>query len=491
MALVDIGLFAILALAAGWVGTSRLASARGWLLLAGSLLAVYWLQPISALRNLDFWLPTLSLLLAGAAWAFTQTAGISGMRPELRTVLVSAGVVLGIGLLRYTGPVCCLSASRPPQAAAILLVLALAAALILVPLRLNLSRRRLQTILIVLLLLLFLILKSDSLAEWVSALLRRIAGQDPALASPLDLRWLGYSYLAFRLVHVLRDAQDGRLPASNLKEFLTYALFFPALTAGPIDRIGRFVPELRQDARFNQFKANCAHGAQRIITGMFKKFVLADALALVSLSAQNAPQAAAGLWLWVLLYTFALRIYFDFSGYTDIAIGLGQLAGIRLPENFEQPYRKTNLTAFWNTWHITLAQWFRAYYFFPVTRWLRQRSHPTWAVILVGQFSTMLLIGLWHGFTWNFAIWGAWHGLGLFIHNRWSDWQRSAAWEAIALQLSRLPGAGKPWAGWLSRFAAWFITFNYVSLGWVWFALPTPALALSVFHKLAAALMVW
>jgi alginate O-acetyltransferase complex protein AlgI len=177
-----------------------------------------------------------------------------------------------------------------------------------------------------------------------------------------------------------------------------------------------------------------------------------------------------------LLYAFALRIYFDFAGYTDIALGLGALLGIRLPENFNSPYLKTNLTAFWNSWHITLAQWFRSYFFNPFTRALRanRRKLPTWTIILIGQICTMVLIGLWHGFTLNFIVWGVWHALGLFIHNRWSEWARPHA--SI---LEKRPRTRQ-----VLSVGGWFITFNYVSLGWVWFALPSLADSMLVFHKL-------
>ena len=176
------------------------------------------------------------------------------------------------------------------------------------------------------------------------------------------------------------------------------------------------------------------------------------------------------------IYAFSLRIYLDFAGYTDIAIGIGQLLGFKLPENFAQPYRKTNLTSFWNSWHITLSQWFRAYFFNPITRWLR--SHPgqipVWVIVLLGQLGTMLLIGLWHGISWNFAIWGLWHGLGLFLHNRWTDWSRSTQKKLPQTKPVRI----------LSTATSWFITFNYVSLGWVWFALSEPVHSLSILQKL-------
>ncbi len=107
-------------------------------------------------------------------------------------------------------------------------------------------------------------------------------------------------------------------------------------------------------------------GLTRILTGCLKKFVLADSLALFALNPQNAVQTASAAWMWLLLLAYALRIYFDFAGYTDIALGLARLVGLQLPENFDRPYLKQNLTAFWNSWHITLSQWFRTLRLLPV-----------------------------------------------------------------------------------------------------------------------------
>jgi alginate O-acetyltransferase complex protein AlgI len=152
------------------------------------------------------------------------------------------------------------------------------------------------------------------------------------------------------------------------------------------------------------------------------------------------------------------------------------LAGIKLPENFDKPYLKPNLTAFWNSWHMTLAQWFRAYYFNPLTRSLRTgKLHlPISAIIFIGQLSTMILIGLWHGVTWNFFIWGIWHGFGMFFHNRWSEFIKGKLPDSSHnTRLQRLP-----------VLISTFITFNYVTLGWVWFALPYPGLSWDVLTRL-------
>jgi alginate O-acetyltransferase complex protein AlgI len=311
-------------------------------------------------------------------------------------------------------------------------------------------------------LLLFVVLKTDALAQAAAGILRRLTGQSAGLASAFDIRWLGFSYIAFRLIHALRDRMTGRLPGVSLREFITYVVFFPALAAGPIDRTERFVKDLR--AAPAGLRQSAVPGVERVAAGAFKKFVLADGLAILALNAVNARQTAAAGWMWIFLYAYALRIYFDFSGYTDIAIGLGRWAGIALPENFNRPYLQPDLTAFWNSWHMTLAQWFRSYFFNPLTRALRSspRGIPMAVIIFTGQLATMALIGLWHGVNWNFLIWGCWHGVGLFLHNRWGEWSR-----ARVARLESRPPWKKAYTA-LSTLA----TFHYVALGWVWFALP-------------------
>jgi D-alanyl-lipoteichoic acid acyltransferase DltB (MBOAT superfamily) len=150
--------------------------------------------------------------------------------------------------------------------------------------------------------------------------------------------------------------------------------------------------------------------------------------------------------------------------------------GIALPENFNAPYLKPNLTQFWNNWHMTLTQWFRAYYFNPLTRWLRTggRKLSAAAIIFITQITTFVLIGMWHGITWNFVLWGAWHGLGLFVQNRYSEWVRP-----------RLPDlAARPALKQGLAVVGGLLTFHYVALGWVWFALPSTGLSWQVFLKL-------
>jgi D-alanyl-lipoteichoic acid acyltransferase DltB (MBOAT superfamily) len=244
------------------------------------------------------------------------------------------------------------------------------------------------------------------------------------------------------------------------------------LAAGPIDRVERFSKDLHADIHLtaDAFLA----GGKRIVLGLFMKFVLADMLALISLDGARAAQVHQPGWLWLLVYAYALRLFFDFAGYTHIAIGIAQWAGIVLPENFDHPYLKGSLTTFWNSWHITLAMWFRAYYFNPVSRALRTRKLPVPVIIAFTQVTTMLLIGLWHGITWNYAIWGLWHGVGLFINNRWQNATRARMrhWN----ENPRL----KP----VITVAGVLVTFHYVALGWVWFALPSLSLSVNTLLSL-------
>ncbi|MGW8249747.1 MAG: MBOAT family O-acyltransferase, partial [Anaerolineales bacterium] len=423
----------------------------------------------------DFWLPTLSIGLTLFAWAVTTTKDQASQRRNLMVVLAVSLLVLAIGATRFLPSAYYFTPSRPPQLGLLVAACLLIAAIPLGAYKFLHHTSKLAGAVIVLILLLFIVLKLPQAGTSASKALRTMSGQDPSLASALDSAWLGFSYLAFRLIHTLRDFQTGRLPEYKADEYVTYALFYPALTAGPIDRAQRFInADLRLPERVKTPRRLL--GIQRILIGTFKKFVIADSLALIALNPQLAPQVSSSLWLWILLYAYSLRIYFDFSGYTDIAIGIGMLVGIQLPENFDRPYLKTNLTAFWNSWHITLAQWFRSYVFNPLTRGMRssRRHFPSWSIILAGQLLTMLLIGLWHGITWSFAIWGLWHGIGLFVHNRWSAWARP---RLPATDHGHLTGRALSLGGWL-------LTFNYVTLGWLWFLLPDVNQALTAFRTL-------
>jgi D-alanyl-lipoteichoic acid acyltransferase DltB (MBOAT superfamily) len=384
---------------------------------------------------------------------------------------IIAGSATLVELSRYL-PVPIITATPPPQFVQYLLFVFIVAILILFFAWLSQRQSWTLSTAIVLLITILVILKSPALSLQTSIFFRTLANRPTESAVATDLRWLGFSYIAFRLIHVLRDKQMGRLPDLSLAEFGTYVVFFPSLAAGPIDRAERFAQDLRKEFRLTQDESLSA--GQRLVLGLFKKFVIADALALIALNDALATQVRTTGWMWIVVYAYAFQIYFDFSGYTDIAIGIARLVGIKLPENFAAPYLKPNLTQFWNSWHMTLTQWIRSYFFNPFNRWIRgYRSIPAWTMILLGQLATMLIIGLWHGITVNFILWGLWHGLGLFVQNRWSDFAKTR----IVTEDTRLKSA--------LNIGGVLLTFHYVALGWVFFALSEPALSWSVLLALS------
>ena len=457
---------------------------RGWALLAGSVIGIYWLQPTLPVRFSSYILQTVTVLLTILTWWLTrdpdpQVRAATAVE-DRRALLLILGLVLLMSLNRFLPFDLRLTADRPPDpllVAAVLGVLALLG-LLLGRARFDWGGRHVLSAAILVIVVLFILLKAEPAATGLAALWRTATGQDAALAAFTDLAWLGFSYVAFRLIHTLRDRQTGILPALSLREYVTYVLFAPAYIAGPIDRAERFAADLRAlPALVGLDGSRFAAGGTRIVIGMGKKFILADGLAQgLSLTPLNAMQATSTAGLWVLLYGYALRLYFDFSGYTDIAIGLGQLFGIRLPENFNRPYLQSNITRFWQSWHITLSDWVRFYVFSPLSRALlrRQPRPSSTLIVLISQLATMIIIGLWHGISWTFLIWGLWHGLGLFAHKQWSD--RTRKW---VRGLKEKPGQLRAWT-----LLSWFLTFNFVALGWVWFLMPTVPLALRTFGKL-------
>lgn len=432
---------------------------------------LFLLQPNSSLRSLNVLLPwaTIFLILAvglgvsgtSSRQEIAQIAlfSLSGFLPfvlpeffpGLKTTALDKNInqtVLGIFLL---GSVCCIAVlARIKQKRSYLLFF------------------------LAFILVLFVILKQPAISTWASRGWRILFQQKGELASSLDLRWIGYSYIAFRLIHVIREFQKGRFQDISLLRFMNFCLFFPALSAGPIAKYDDFSQQMQQPV--NTVESSLPEGGERLVIGLFKKFVLADSLALVALNSSNAGQITSTGWMWLALILYSLQIYFDFSGYTDIAIGLGLFLGIRLPENFDHPYLKSNLTKFWDSWHITLSQWIRAYFFNPLNRSLRKSKlakSPN-SILFLTQVSTMLVIGLWHGITWTFVVWGLWHGLGLFIQNRWSAYVRNHFLKArenpkLEKGIQILSTVG---------------TFLYVSVGWVWFLSTSMPQACDIFLKL-------
>lgn len=458
---------------------------RAWGLMIASLLAMYWLQPKLAIPYLDYALPTVTIVITVIGWYLTRSApesedSVSILSSEdRRSFVLVTMLVLAVAGTRYLAPELRLT-GRPPELWIVALVLAVVALVVWGALRVTGHNRRWLPAGMLAIIVIFVFTKNETLATWVSSVLRGATGRDVSLASPIDIGWLGFSYVAFRVIHTLRDRQMAVLPDLSLREYLTYVIFFPSFTAGPIDRAERFIKDFRALPDIAGVDSHrIVIGATRIAVGMVKKFVIADTIALFALNATNANQAVSAPALWILLYSYAFRLFFDFSGYSDIAIGVGILFGVWLPENFDRPYLKNNIQSFWQSWHISLSNWVRFYIFSPLSRNLLRRKPkpPTWLIMFICHLSTMIVIGLWHGISIPFVVWGTWHGLGLFIHKLWTD--RTRIWY---MSLKDKPRTKQAWT-----IAGVILTFHFVVLGWVWFALPDIGIALSTFTRLFGA----
>lgn len=461
---------ALLAVAAVIVGRWQRARQLG--MLAVSVFVIFWLQPEQSFVSLLFWVPVATVAITVLSWAVTSVPESRSLRQNWPAIAVMAGIILLVDLNRYLRLEQVFTAGTPLFSLTIPVLVGLAV-LTFALLQWQRAAPFWRVFIFLGIILIFIFLKTPELSDRLLTLLTSLRGAEPANKT-IPIAWFGYSYVAFRLLHTIRDRQTGRLPSVTLGEYVNYVIFFPSFTAGPIDRIEHFVSELRQPLPMQN--EDWLDAGTRLFIGLFKKFVLADFLAVISINSLLISQVKSPGWLWFFLYAYSLRIFLDFSGYTDVAIGVGRLMGIRLPENFTAPYLKPNLSQFWNSWHITLTQWFRSYFFNPLTRALRssERPLPVWGIILFTQVATMVLIGLWHGVAVSFAMWGLWHGLGLFVQNRWSDFARK-----------RLP----PWVGkgrvgtFVTGFNV-FLTFNFVTLGWLFFVLPTPSIAWGALLKL-------
>ena len=240
---------------------------------------------------------------------------------------------------------------------------------------------------------------------------RTFAGNGSALASFFDVALpAGISFYTFQTMSYVIDVYRRRCPPErNFWSFVSFVSFFPHLVAGPLTRHDQLIPQLHRIAR-EGIAPRWREGLFLFALGLAKKSLLADRIAtLIDPMIASGPDGALRGWLCAIGY--ALQIYFDFSGYTDMAIGLGRLFGIELPKNFDSPYRASDIADFWRRWHMTLSQWLRDYLYIPLGG---SRCSPLRCGI--NLLITMVLGGLWHGANWTFACWGMFHGVWLIAH---------------------------------------------------------------------------
>jgi D-alanyl-lipoteichoic acid acyltransferase DltB (MBOAT superfamily) len=271
------------------------------------------------------------------------------------------------------------------------------------------------------------------------------AAHPPTLAIVLPV---GISFYTFQTISYTFDVYRKRIePERNLLTFGVYVAFFPQLVAGPIERAQHLLPQI-QAVRVRPSIEKLWSGSWLILTGLFKKIVLADGLASVVQTRFDSPDQHGGLSLLIGVYAFAIQIYGDFSGYSSIARGVSRLFGIELMRNFEQPYLSTSISQFWRTWHISLSTWLWDYLYVPLGGNRRGTRR-----VYINLALTMLLGGLWHGAAWTFVVWGGLHGLYLSAH--------------------RVVGAyeprGRPVAPRISDLWRVALTFHLVAFAWIFF----------------------
>ncbi len=292
----------------------------------------------------------------------------------------------------------------------------------------------------------------------------------PVLAQMLPL---GISFFTFEQIGYLVDVRRGEPAETDLARYALFVAFFPRLVAGPILRFHEVMPQIPRAGRLRPTAIDLAVGLTLFSIGLAKKTLLADGIGpyagqVFAEAGQGAPLEALTAWGGVLAYT--MQIYFDFSGYSDMAIGLARMFGIRFPTNFNSPYQSGSIIEFWRRWHISLSRFLRDYLYIPLGG-NRRGVVRRYANLL----ATMLLGGLWHGANWTFVAWGLLHGCYLMVNHAWHGvLDRRPA----ARALSRRPAG---------RLAGWALTMLAVVVAWVFFRAPTFATASHLLGAMAGA----
>lgn len=301
---------------------------------------------------------------------------------------------------------------------------------------------------------------------------------------------LGISFFVFEFVHYLIEVIRKQAPIRSPLQFGIFAIFWPSLVAGPVKRYQQFSGALAKGLHTARAH-DIAVGLRRVAIGVFKKFI-ADGLTVLINEYGGMYDYLPPEQRWLVFVGVGIRILFDFSGYSDMGIGFARMFGIRLPENFNWPYKATNITDFWRRWHISLSSWIRDYIYIPLGG---NRYGVFWTSF--NAFFAMTLCGFWHGAAWNFMLWGLFHGAGLIVH---SAYRRiavtrvfSARPESISLRGDQLtlPGvsstaSGEGWLRcsplqiyrWMFYYVylalSWCSTMIFVLFGWLLFFYPAP-----------------
>ena len=278
---------------------------------------------------------------------------------------------------------------------------------------------------------------------------------------------VGISFYTFQTLSYVIDVYRGDVKCKdNFFFYALYVSFFPQLVAGPIERPGNLIPQLKE--YHAPTKENFVKGAKHMIVGFFKKICVADLISVYVNSVYNSPESADGLGIVIATVLFAVQIYCDFSGYTDIAIGCARIMGIRLMKNFDHPYTSTSIKEFWSRWHISLSSWFKDYLYIPLGGNRCSKARHLMNVMIV-----FLVSGLWHGAAWTFVIWGAIHGIYQVVGALTIKWRNSLI-ERCGL---------KPTSAGITLIRR-LVTFILVSFAWLFFRANSLADAVTLLGRL-------
>lgn len=269
---------------------------------------------------------------------------------------------------------------------------------------------------------------------------------------------VGISFYTFQTMSYTIDVYRGKIaPVKSFVDFALFVAFFPQLVAGPIVRAKDFLPQLDQEIRVRGI--NIWQGGQIFLIGLVKKLLIADAVSPFVDNVFSRPQVFSSTTVWLAVAAYAVQIYGDFSGYSDMAIGCAHMMGFKLPRNFDVPYLSRDISEFWRRWHISLSTWLRDYLYIPLGG-NRKGEMRTYINLML----TMLLGGLWHGASWNFIIWGGMHGLALAGHKWWHN-----KWDSVV----RLPD-----------FINLILTLLFVMGCWVLFRIHEGGTILTIYSKM-------
>jgi alginate O-acetyltransferase complex protein AlgI len=301
---------------------------------------------------------------------------------------------------------------------------------------------------------------------------------------------LAISFFTFQKIAYLIDSSRGQAKKMTFLDFSLFAAFFPQLISGPIVHYGEVVPQLMNRGLIKRFGRNLLIGLVIFAIGLFKKTVIADSLALFAnpvFDAASKGQHLDPLTGWLAAITFTLQLYFDFSGYSDMAIGLGRMFGVKLPLNFHSPLKAVGIIEYWRRWHMTLQRFILAYIFEPLTlplsRWAARRGLSTWPEfalsVALPSIVTFVAVGVWHGAGWTFVLFGVMHATYICINQFWRRWQ--------AQRRRFLKRQGKTLSGPTSAQTVFFhlITLVAVLLGNVMFRSKSVGAALIVWRGMA------